>query len=89
MSRFANDDPVTRQSVSPTPIADDASSDTAHDVEAGPQRGRGYSWLRRSRKPSDKPKSEKAPDEVDFVEEVDGVWGKLGEGAPNYKNVSW
>lgn len=27
-------------------------------------------------------------DEIDYVEEVDGVWGKLGE-APNYKNVGW
>lgn len=30
----------------------------------------------------------KAAEEVND-EEVDGVWGKLGEGAPNYKNVGW
>ena len=31
----------------------------------------------------------KAADDLEYVEEVDGVWGKLGEGTPNYKNVGW
>lgn len=31
----------------------------------------------------------KAAEDLEYVEEVDGVWGKLGEGAPNYKNVGW
>lgn len=30
-----------------------------------------------------------APAEGALAEEGDGVWGKLGEGSPNYKNVGW
>lgn len=88
MSRFANEEAASRPSFSPTPTAhENPSTNTTRDVEAG-HPNNGYNWLRRSKKPSDKPKSEKA-EEVETVEEVDGVWGKLGDGAPNYKNVGW
>jgi hypothetical protein len=53
------------------------------------ERNRWYRLNRESDKDK-KAKSEKAED-LDYVEEAsdDLVWGKLGEGAPNYKNVGW
>lgn len=47
-------------------------------------------WYRRYRD-SDKDKKAKGEkaDDIDYVEEVDGVWGKSVEGGPNYKSVGW
>ena len=77
MSRFANDH---EHSVN-------LSGPGTQDAElAQPERQKWYRWHRNS--DTDKEKKRSA-DEIDYVEEVDGVWGKLGEGAPNYKNVGW
>jgi hypothetical protein len=56
----------------------------AQDEEAG--RRTRSKWYQTRKWSGEK---EKKAEEVDYVEEVDGVWGKLGEGAPNYKNVGW
>jgi len=80
MSRFQSEGAEDQTAVSGPVI---------HDAEvAEPERQRWYRWHRDS---ANKEKSEKrgSAEEVDYVEEVDGVWGKLGEGAPNYKNVGW
>jgi hypothetical protein len=53
---------------------------------AQPEKQRWYRW----RRDSTASKEKKGPtEEIDFVEEVDGVWGKLEEGGPNYRNVGW
>ena len=64
-----------------------AAEHRTQDAEvAQPGRQKWYHWHR----DSDAAKEKKgSADEIDYVEEVDGVWGKLGEGAPNYKNVGW
>jgi hypothetical protein len=78
MSRFGNEhseDPTT------------AAQPETQDAElAQPERQKWYHWHR----DSDGAKEKKgSADEIDYVEEVDGVWGKLGDGKPNYKTVGW
>jgi hypothetical protein len=82
MSRFDTEQPGQLPS---SPMPDTAIVD---EPLSAPQRQRWYRWHRDS---ENKEKSEKrgSTEEIDYVEEVDGVWGKLGEGAPNYKNVGW
>lgn len=82
MPRFAPDDShdtqaaSTHRSPSPSPTA------TVHDEEAAVPKTQ--PWWARGKKDE---KEKEAED--DYVQEVDGVWGKLGEGGPNYKNVGW
>jgi hypothetical protein len=51
-----------------------------------PERLKWYRWRRNSAASKEKKGS---TEDIDYVEEVDGVWGKLEEGGPNYKNVGW
>ena len=82
MSRFDPEQPGRM------PSSPDPDAVMADQPLSAPERQRWYRWHRDS---ANKEKSEKRgpAEEVDYVEEVDGVWGKLGEGAPNYKNVGW
>jgi hypothetical protein len=54
-----------------------------------PTRRPWYRWHRNSGTHAKSEKKASSAEEIDYVEEVDGVWGKLGEGTPNYKNVGW
>jgi hypothetical protein len=74
MPRFEADDQETGSIASPPA-----------QVVQEPERQKWYRWRRDSDR---KPKEEKAVD-IDYVEEVDGVWGKAGEGAVNYQTVGW
>lgn len=87
MARFEDEQPALGVPGLPTPTAQDHDNARPADVEAAQPKS-GFHWLRASKKPSGGSKTEKSED-MDYVEEVDGVWGKLGEGTPNYKNVSW
>lgn len=78
MSRFANDFQHNLSTL-PKPETQDAEL-------AQPERHRWYRWRRDSSASKEKKGS---TEEIDYVEEVDGVWGKIGEGGPNYKNVGW
>lgn len=78
MSRFANEQPASLTTIT-KPATLDAEL-------AQPERQRWYRWRIDSAVSKEKKGS---TEEIDYVEEVDGVWGKLGEGGPNYRNVGW
>ena len=78
MSRFGNG-PAENLTTTPQVKAQDAEL-------AQPERQRWYHWRRDSAASKEKKGS---TEDIDYVEEVDGVWGKLEEGGPNYRNVGW